>query len=291
MGKRKFLFIVCFTCLNSLYAFSQKQDELTKLTKHLTQNAKSDKDKAWRIYSWIKNNINYDWERYENVIAHKDSSIRTAEDVIKLRKGICADYSFLVKEMFSRAGIEALIIKGYVRQSFDDTNKDTFALRHAWNAIKLNNKWQLLDLTWAVKDNNDFYFDTDPYQFLFSHLPYDSSWTLLPYSLTLEQFLKSPILAMSKVKLDYDYIRRIGEINTNVDSITLTLPEIPEYDFTLTTENLDVVSAMYNQLSSNLYSIPIPQKGKYYLVVSQVKRDKTGAGEIEMLFTIKVQYE
>ena len=51
---------------------------------------------------------------------------------------------------------------------------------HAYSAIKLDNKWYLLDVTWGagkiedkkfIKKYDEFYFCTDPELFILNHFP------------------------------------------------------------------------------------------------------------------------
>ncbi len=61
---------------------------------------------------------------------------------------------------------------------------------HAWNAVKLNNKWYLCDATWSSGyidmatyifeyDYVNTYFLQDPIEFNTHHIPLDDSWKLI----------------------------------------------------------------------------------------------------------------
>ncbi|KAG9343181.1 hypothetical protein JZ751_014160 [Albula glossodonta] len=70
---------------------------------------------------------------------------------------------------------------------------------HAWNAVRLNGSWHLLDSTWGAGKTNqnsskftfkydEFYFLTHPALFVGDHFPQDPEWQLLKPRLSLKQF-------------------------------------------------------------------------------------------------------
>lgn len=66
---------------------------------------------------------------------------------------------------------------------------------HSWNAIKIDDKWQLLDATWLTEAENtelDFYFNIDPEKLILDHYPIDNNWQLLEKPLSLEEFNFQP---------------------------------------------------------------------------------------------------
>ncbi|MBN3298500.1 KY peptidase, partial [Amia calva] len=120
------------------------------------------------------------------------------EDILRTGKGVCAGYSALFQKMCSLAGVECVVISGYAKginyfqgMSFKgDSN-------HAWNAVKLQGRWHLLDSTWGAGDVNDdhftfkykeFYFLTHPALFIGNHFPKEGTWQLLNPRVSLRQF-------------------------------------------------------------------------------------------------------
>lgn len=115
--------------------------------------------------------------------------------------------------------IEAVVITGHIRDErnhFVELSSDNF--RHAWNAIKLNNKWILVDSTWGTSDDastSEFYFDTKPEFAIITRYPENSEWQLLEEPLSLEEFNNSIFISpiwfycgfsdIPKLKADGDY--------------------------------------------------------------------------------------
>ena len=77
----------------------KSNEAINKKAKELTKNAKSSREKAKRIYTWISENINYDDNKAEN-ISEKTSEYKSgAIEAFETRKGICFDYSCLYVAM------------------------------------------------------------------------------------------------------------------------------------------------------------------------------------------------
>jgi len=198
-----------------------------KLTNLLTKNFVEDEQKARAIFRWITEYIAYDCKGFLKPIKSKSKP----KQVLGRRKGICYGYSALFKEMCDIAGIKCEIINGYAKQSVTRKCKNNIIIRdHSWNAIYLNDKWYLLDATWAsgVVDNRcihfskkynkhssfgiklplnifkhfekcytEYYFLSSPQDFILEHFPKKNNWQLLENTIDIRQFknasqLKNP---------------------------------------------------------------------------------------------------
>jgi transglutaminase/protease-like cytokinesis protein 3 len=166
------------------------------LSRKLTSRLHSDVEKFRAIYKWICNNIEFDYALYlENKLKryrlkgedfthwNDDFNQRWLRTLIDQRRTICTGYAFLLRELCAYAGIKCVIVDGYGRTKSKHPN-------HSWNAVQLNNKWYLCDVTWASgymnmdsltykKDYNEKYFLPDPVKFANTHKPLDNAWSLL----------------------------------------------------------------------------------------------------------------
>lgn len=169
---------------------------IEKLAAYLVKPAANDVEKVRSFYVWIAENISYDVQAFLKGVLKQYSP----EEVLQKRKAVCQGYSGLFKALCEEAGIPCELIPGYSKgygyvpkKSF--TNSD-----HAWNAVYLNNKWHLLDVTWGagginekqkfVKEFNEAYFLTDPASFVFKHMPLDPIWQLLDCPVSIQDFAK-----------------------------------------------------------------------------------------------------
>ena len=151
-------------------------------TKHL-----NDLEKAYLLFNWIGNNIEYDYEGMLN-----NTSTCEINDVFKIGKTVCSGYSRLFRHFADNIDLMTENIFGYA--NIINTNSDSKKLEkrldsnHEYNAVKLNNKWYLIDSTWGAgyisrgafkKNYNPYYFCISPELLINSHFPLNENWQLL----------------------------------------------------------------------------------------------------------------
>jgi transglutaminase/protease-like cytokinesis protein 3 len=102
-------------------------------------------------------------------------------------------------ELAKAVQIEMVQVIGYSK-GYDYKIGDSFneVPNHAWNAVKINGRWFLLDVTWGagyIDENNrfvrrfqDHYFLTPPESFILDHLPEDERWQLTDQPISLREF-------------------------------------------------------------------------------------------------------
>ena len=178
------------------------------LADFLMQKATDDHMKARAAFRWIVDRIEYDNEGLKRERTDTNFQLDTSpKNSMKGRKTTCAGYAKLFCVLCDAMGVETRYLSGYAR-----TKKDAVPAivkdddKHAWNAVKIDGVWHLLDCTWADgnytdKDGNrgeqfveDFYFLTPPDQFIFGHFP-DSDknqFQLLASPYTWEDFRSWP---------------------------------------------------------------------------------------------------
>jgi hypothetical protein len=194
------------------FQFKQPYAAAADLSKKLTAIFDSDLDKARALFIWVANNIRYDCQKFHNP-EPTQLSWRTEEErvkkqaaaqqakvkaTLKSKKGVCEDYSQLYKALCDAAGVECLVITGDARD-FYRPYKNNQRNPHAWNAIKIEGEWRLLDVTWAAGHVNPEvtkftrslkpgWFMTPPKWFAQSHLPDDEQWQLMSPAIPKKAF-------------------------------------------------------------------------------------------------------
>ncbi len=235
MLRLKFLLsLLTIFILNS--AFSQgssinfnsriKDGEITPhlLAQQLIANCKTDLEKVRSIFDWITANIDYNVRSY-NANSHsyspywpedddtaavlKPLNERVAEMVLKKKLAVCDGYARLFKTLCDNAGIRSEIITGYGRTNINRIGMQ-FKSNHKWNAVWIDNKWQLLDATWAsgyINYRNEFersydnsYFLTSPRNFIYDHYPEDFRWALLSATPMPKEFNHTPFKHTAFIK-------------------------------------------------------------------------------------------
>lgn len=130
---------------------------------------------------------------------------------LKKKKGVCEDYALLFDLIVKELGYESYIVVGYTKNA---EGKVTGSIGHAWNAVKVNNKWQLYDPTWGagyvvegrkfVKKYNDEWYNTAPEFMIKTHMPYDPIWQMLNTPLVYKDFDSNVISNTDAVNFDYE---------------------------------------------------------------------------------------
>ena len=105
--------------------------------------------------------------------------------VIERQKAICIGYAKLVRELCFLSKINCIIVEGKTKN-----NGYLDSEGHAWNVVKINGNWHLLDATWGAADvvSREKYFLTPPSVFIQNHLPDDPIWQLLSQTVDFNCF-------------------------------------------------------------------------------------------------------
>ena len=101
-------------------------------------------DRVLYIHDYICQNFEYD-EKYE---------IGDMYGMLKNKRGTCQGYTYLFLELSNRVGLSCDVV-------YSD------AMRHIWNAVRVDGEWYYIDLTW---DDGDSFGEVWHKSFLFSDM-------------------------------------------------------------------------------------------------------------------------
>lgn len=132
-----------------------------------------------------------------------------ADSVFAARTGVCEGYARLMVGLGKAAGVEVAYITGYIRDTerrvdpdaADDVVKSTLeGYLHAWNAVKVDGTWLLVDTTWddptgGAETLRTTYLMTPPHLFRYDHLPEEPAWQLIAVPLSAGEFARQPLLS------------------------------------------------------------------------------------------------
>ena len=179
--------------------------DIETLSKYLKKGAKTKKEIVSRIYFWIAENIEYDWDAFNNKRQIDVSAITTLEN----RKSVCAGFARLFKAICDNAQIKCVIIEGYAK-GYDYKGERLTEINHAWNAVKLYDKWELIDSTWGIGGlilNGEYvkswcarYLFEDPNDFILEHFPKNEEWQLLENKITIDTFFSEEMEKKRKIR-------------------------------------------------------------------------------------------
>lgn len=120
----------------------------TQLVEALTVGKTTDEEKFEAIFAWVATNIKYDYKQYFS--GQGASSETDIMRILKKKRAICFQYAELMNFLCAKADIHSVTVTGYAKDRLFDINDTIYFDNHAWNAVKLNDKWHVYDVTWAA---------------------------------------------------------------------------------------------------------------------------------------------
>lgn len=185
-------------------AYPDSFSSLDKFADRINADFTKDDEKARAIFTWVAHHVVYDIGKYgvnerpvgfsyrteaEKLEKLKELNEDLAKRTLKTQKGVCQGYCALFVAIAERTGLEAVIIPGTSKSNIAHIGDGPGAKDHAWNTVKINGEWKLLDLTWGAGtatgsplrfeyNFNDSYFFTNPDIFFLNHFPDEKKWLL-----------------------------------------------------------------------------------------------------------------
>lgn len=280
---------------------NSKNFDIWELINFANSNLDSEEDLARFFYLWIGNNITYDYkllEELEDGIL-SDENFWASQDVhlvYENRQGVCAGFAGLFHWFMNELNIDSGIISGHIRDErnpYIELDSDD-SYRHAWNAVKLNENWILLDATWGTSEDSsisDFYFDMQPELAIMTHYPEDSKWQLLEQPLSLEDFNNSRFIkpiwfhagfnTIPELKKDDQYYYLVYKSNSDKDwSVTLMVSDDnSSYEWISDATSIEQDGVTYLRFKK----AGIPEKAYYKM---DLKHDDKEKGTSTFIFNV-----
>lgn len=153
------------------------------------------------FYYWIALHIDYDDSiSLEDISRTREAaeSVQTAT-AFKSKKTTCLGFTNLYSSFLDHFDIDHRLVLGYSRSPMNVLEAIEPREDHAWSAIRLNDEWHLVEITWAnqlIDDRQarDYYFKTDPAEMMLQHFPKNEKWQLLDEKWSFDKFVKAPLL-------------------------------------------------------------------------------------------------
>lgn len=119
------------------------------------------------------------------------------EQVLETRTALCDGFARVFGGVAQALGYETAYVVGRTRAPEGDLSP----LGHAWNAVKIDGAWYLVDVTWDVRrwtsgktqPFSTAYLFAPPEVFRITHMPDDPVWQLARTQIGLAAFLRQPM--------------------------------------------------------------------------------------------------
>lgn len=310
MKIKNILFV--FILLNGLFLsniYAQKYDAVDEIVDRYPKSLSSpdqlisliNKDfsrsdeKARAVFRWVATTISYDISLSEsmkyssvNAFSYKTESEKVAKEkkfkmdlvntTMSTKKTVCHGYAALVEHLYLKLGFEAKIILGNLRTNPSQIGELPNVLNHAWNVVKIDNKWEFVDATIAAGyvsgksklfkfDYNDAYFFTSPERFFLNHYPSDEKWLLV--NKNKNDFAPLPVFFGNYFQKNYTILKPSSGLclTKNNKDIVFSIQGLNEYDTIAYSSSIDNKKIYLDQKNDIDFSIPIFDKKNSYISI------------------------
>ena len=259
---RIFLFLIGFT----FSVQAQNFDDIAKvvgafpnfkkpedLAQKIDEDFDTELDKVKASFYWLTSNFRYNLKEFYNPKqrsfsfrysseAEKQQKLQALKDELvskafRTKMGVCEEYAQSFKKLCDLLNIEAYVIKGYVRTNTAEIGVIPRRTNHAWNAVKIKDRYIILDATWAagyefqnrwLRDFNEYYFDIPANNIFKTHFPEDKIWVLRFGRINKEQFYGQPIYSNTFFGTGAKLLKpTTGILRSSKDNFKIILKDLP----------------------------------------------------------------
>lgn len=137
-------------------------DDIEQAAADITAGARSDEEKARKLYDWIGSRVQYDWDKAKQYETKRVWKEQSPQDTFASKQGVCIDYARLYAVMARSVDVKVKVVTGL------GYNGQGGYGPHAWNEVWLSEeqRWIPLDATWA--SSGDWF---NPPDFAKTHVP------------------------------------------------------------------------------------------------------------------------
>ncbi|RUT78225.1 transglutaminase domain-containing protein [Ancylomarina longa] len=306
-----FPFLIILFLFTGLKAHSQENNSMeekisrypkyykntVELAQQIESDFKTDKERAKAAFAWIARNIAYDTKnltkpsrirfsyRTETELQAKKRQFRKnlALKTLHKRKALCEGYATLYQEVCQLMHLQCELVTGTARRSVADIGNTSLSSNHTWNAVKVNQKWLLVDATWAAgsvdfsrmiftRDYASAYFASKPVEFAMKHYPDNPKWLLTKEKIDKISFAQQPMLYPAFMGKNIELLSPTKGIQHIENGETLAfkmlnLPENTSVAYHFKKEKYGQHLQIYRNKDSTIFTIRPQFKGKDELII------------------------
>ncbi|MDE6261015.1 MAG: DUF4358 domain-containing protein [Oscillospiraceae bacterium] len=113
-------------------------DQAKEVLDKVLENGMSNYEKEVAVYSWMVQNVNYDWT-HQDVMKKTPRESFTPYGGLVNHTAVCLGYATTFQLLMDLAGVECITVVGAAHRSSSD---------HGWNMVRLDGNWYCVDVTW-----------------------------------------------------------------------------------------------------------------------------------------------
>ena len=174
-------------------------DYVNAVIDFINENGKNDFEKAKMVHDVTALLISYDAAGFwSGNIPEQDYA-----NVLKRKTAVCEGYANVFYHFCSKLKLSCVVVHGYARGVGTSliATENAGNSNHAWNMVKLDGAYYLVDCTWdsgymdgkvSKQDYNTDWLFIKPEHMIYSRLPDNSKYQLLEKPISKEEFVKLP---------------------------------------------------------------------------------------------------
>ncbi len=251
----------------------REQRSIISIANYLKSEFNKPEDQLKAAFYWTATRINYATEQLR-----KKQDYVSMEHLITVtmetKRGLCQSFAEVFNKICHELGFNSYVVSGYARKSTGVLSNTG----HAWNVVKLQNRWYLFDPTWAAgyfeipesltaKNSAQYkkvfsskYYKVNPEGFIKDHMPFDPIWqlsnTIINYSdfdYERQKRVTSTSFQYKKIINQLAYITEFDQIQQSIKRIESLNPrhKLVKDNLSVLRRNLDIIK--YN-LNSEKYN-------------------------------------
>lgn len=198
---------------------------LKQIVDAVTAGKKDMEERVRALYTWTALYISYDCKAHH----HPKQRNSTASHALINRKTTYEGYANLFKTMCDLAQVKCQVITGFAKFNPESIGAISEKNKHAWNAVFIENEWQLVDVTWAAghtdkkvksftKQFTGGWFLADKELFALSHFPDKKNWQMLDTPFNKAVFGAAPIIGPAAIINEVYPVVMRGKIRGRADT-------------------------------------------------------------------------
>jgi hypothetical protein len=272
---QNFRFTYQYKVDSAIRPFAKRTDlSIDSVINYVNKNFPSAKEKVRAYYTYISLTIAYDAAKLNALEKSVAQGVQTKspldlsqepEEVFRNKKAVCEGISKLMCKFCGGSSIPAEMVCGYAKAEGHGVPK----LLHAWNAVKVDSAWKLLDITWSngyvdenglfVRSLSDKYYFISPDRMIRDHLPLDPMWQLSDKPIRRNYFVKRDTTNGKYYTENFSFNDSIQKI-LSLDQAAKFLQEFKN-SFNYDKENPDLIKRMdaeVNNAAARYIEIALP---------------------------------
>ncbi|SNR16709.1 transglutaminase domain-containing protein [Tenacibaculum jejuense] len=241
-----FLFIVIagysqkFSTVDNVSRSAYKDvTSLMSLAQKIDYDFKTDEEKVRAIFIWLTYNMKYTYNptnllkspeflvHYDKNHLHQILKYKKEKKLLKAfnnREAVCEGFALIFKRVCDLMHIKNELVYGFTKSSGYTIGAIPKAKNHVWNAVKINDKWIMIDATYGTgfiynniwkREFQERFFNADREMLCKTHFPSKTKWQRFLNQKELKDFCQDPIIKNAYHKHNIDVIEpKIGVIQS-----------------------------------------------------------------------------